>query len=1296
MSRRPFSVSQSGSVTPQHLARWLGRRVIADAEATPTDIHGLRVSYATGVNFNSSNTDTPITLPIPAGITNYRVHGIRISGASAAINSATCGVFTQPGGTGIAVVASGTPVTVTQTGNDVNNNMQSLTIVNQDIIAFGDTTLYFRVQTPQGVAAKANVSIAYELLDISSQVSQIAPKPIPGPSLMTTSAGVFNSSNQLVRTLWSAQVTARASTPAAAAAAWDGTLDDGSVAPTGVYTIGLLTTNTTYTWEGVIGNTTFPHYDSNPGGTFQNSLRYIQGTTPIASMAIADSLDLYYCNVYHEKNSTVYFTTTSDLQHSWNPAFWPNFGLSTDTGSEPQWGTLGLFTQCCTDGTNIYFGVNNGTTGASNPVIGVVASTHLQIAFAAGDANHFIGKYTGTGNSFPAGIAAQHGGSGFIFYCRPLVNQLIVLKETDGSLAQTITAFPFPLGVACNPVDGTLWLNYQPAGHSAVDTTEKFTVNATTGAITTTGIQIVGPVPSSMGLTVSPDGTTLLLMDQNTQQIRAYNASNGTVKTAFGTSGVFGQLNGYATSPVVTDTKFMFNSPFSGLSSTLGGYVYFAPDGSWWLGDGGNYRNLHFSAGNSPTVIEHMDYLPTMYSCNLYRNDNTRVFANFLEFKIDYTLPLQPGNGSWKLVNNWSYGLTAVNFNDFNAMLSVGTYSNGRSYVILANSNTDQRDVWELTPSGLRNTGVSMNGSSNYIDSAFNIWSIDSNFGAPGGGSVYINPFTGFDVNNNPTWAGDPLQRGFNFPPVAPGWQTITTSQPAPAAAPDIEVFHPPVGALANNIYPVMKFRGVPANSTWTNTNHIGGIDATTGAWRFSIHPEGPPLIAGPSTVYLWYPEAPYVSTWGGPSSNYLSGVFYNQGGTDFFTSFRGELWGNGQTNMISHWHESGLLINRFGEVSPYFASSPVVVPNVNFVSGVPVSGLPNNTQALSGIGVPGRAGNAGPSGVAYMGNDAYVWHGEEWLHSGLHRWHIANMNSIKFNPTYATVNWNSGSYVPFQTPGDLLYGLPYNNGNLPNNTAGWTRSPTSNIGTFPTGPLGGGSPGYIVMTNGILNDTHVSPDITIDHNQFGVLPTPCNTQRTIPRTKTGNWSLEIGAQFSQAGGGTNANGNGWQASGTAIPSPLAGHTYNGMWLDVLDGSGNRIVSIFTGGYSNASRNIGFYSMYANEQPITPLGIFTGGPAGNDPFGHNWQAYTQGGWIYPGEPLYDGSQLKLCKHIVINASVGANTLTVSYGPDAITVTPYDPGADIVHPAAFSVNTKTDPSSGVINAGIAIFKLQFNE
>lgn len=157
-------VEQSGPVTPAHLASWTTTGVIQDAGVTLVNTYGQFEISVTGINFNSATTDTPIAINLPAGFTRYRVSTIIISGASASLSTATCGVFTGAGGTGVAIVANASSITVTASTTDINNNMQALTIANQNTLALSDGTIFFRVVGAQGSAATANVTVHYEPL----------------------------------------------------------------------------------------------------------------------------------------------------------------------------------------------------------------------------------------------------------------------------------------------------------------------------------------------------------------------------------------------------------------------------------------------------------------------------------------------------------------------------------------------------------------------------------------------------------------------------------------------------------------------------------------------------------------------------------------------------------------------------------------------------------------------------------------------------------------------------------------------------------------------------------------------------------------------------------------------------------------------------------------------------------------------------------------------------------------------------------------------------------------------------
>lgn len=120
---------------------------------------GLQRYQLTAVDFNSANTDNAIAITLNPGSSRYRVNACFISGASHDLSTATCGLFTAAAAGGTAIVTSGTAITVTATTEGTNANMQSLTINNGTTQSWNLTTLYFRVQTPEGAAATGNVTL---------------------------------------------------------------------------------------------------------------------------------------------------------------------------------------------------------------------------------------------------------------------------------------------------------------------------------------------------------------------------------------------------------------------------------------------------------------------------------------------------------------------------------------------------------------------------------------------------------------------------------------------------------------------------------------------------------------------------------------------------------------------------------------------------------------------------------------------------------------------------------------------------------------------------------------------------------------------------------------------------------------------------------------------------------------------------------------------------------------------------------------------------------------------------------
>ena len=119
---------------------------------------GLVVIKTSGVNFNSANSDNPITITLPTGFTRYRVDSCILSGASGSLSTATCAIYTAASAGGV-VVAGSTIITVTATAESTNNNMQVITPSLANTESYNVAALYFRVLTAEGSAATGNVSL---------------------------------------------------------------------------------------------------------------------------------------------------------------------------------------------------------------------------------------------------------------------------------------------------------------------------------------------------------------------------------------------------------------------------------------------------------------------------------------------------------------------------------------------------------------------------------------------------------------------------------------------------------------------------------------------------------------------------------------------------------------------------------------------------------------------------------------------------------------------------------------------------------------------------------------------------------------------------------------------------------------------------------------------------------------------------------------------------------------------------------------------------------------------------------
>lgn len=1025
-----------------------------------------------------------------------------------------------------------------------------------------------------------------------------------------SSAGVFDSNGILVRTLWSAIANhANVDNPEAE---WDGTLDDLSVAPTGTYTIKVLEHNTNYTWEGVIGNTSPDH----------STLYYHNEAGQIQGMGITDAGEMYYTHGFDERWSVAHVTTTADPNTT--DILFTNWGFRF---------TAAVMHAVCTDGTRAYFALAPVGDLTRSEVSIVNCVTHTNVALSPGYAVYTSADGAPANTWNISGIAVQKSGP-VLAVARAGKGEIWTVDKTTGA---TFNKYPAllatPYFVATSPTTGDLWVIYGDRS-----TATKLTMDSS-GVLTTTGVTITG-LSDGLALAVSPDGTTLLIVDGGaSQQVKAFNTSDGSVKAAFGTGGAFGDAGGYATSPAVTDTKFMFAMTMGFAGGGPQSYIAFQADGSFWLGDPGNCRNLHFSSGNSPTLLQTVSWIPSFYSCRVCMNDPTRVFSGWLEWKIDYSLPLAIGNGSWYLANNWAYGVATTDYDQYNALRWVATLSNGRTYATTIRATnpfpTFVRNVVELRTTGLYDTGFLVAGYTGFDENWNNFF---INAAGPGqSGSVQLNPMIGFDGSGTPLW------QFFWGPDIQNPLARYITTQVLPATFPtlDDDILGGPnprqVSSLGNGLWPIYE-RG-------TQTGYrLGGIEATTGLVKFSAHPVNPGTFGGHGQKYLFFPEPPFFPIGNSTAGfNHAGFITYLPGATDFFTCCKGEGWGNNQTNVWQHWHESGLMLGTFGVAAPYFAANSVSFPP-------PYDGLTDPAPAVASTSFKGLAemsGNSFEGAVVSVGGAYYLYENDEWYHGGMHRWHVDLGTGVSVSNF--SVSWDSSNYpvIPAD-PTDMLAGLPYATSSVPDNTAGWHRNPTTNDTT--DGNIG---PYRIVSTNFTTCNPHNSPDITFE----GILSNPgVATDWTLSRDLAGNgtdWTLSMSVFF-------------LYGLLHALFTQISGL----ILLDVLDNTGKIIARV--------------YSAY-NATPTNSFGVYFNGTPLFTPYAlAREQAFRA--YVEAKRPL------------VISGTSGR--VDVTYDTHSLTIlSPYEVGANILMPTTFRMTYHAGTSSAGVGgpyprAGVNISEMTF--
>jgi hypothetical protein len=741
-----------------------------------------------------------------------------------------------------------------------------------------------------------------------------------------TSAGVYTSDSVLIKTLWSG-VTYSSGTHNAT---WDGTTDEGQMAGNGTYYIKVLSNNVNAVWEGTIGNNS----DSIYGGTVQ------RGYDRITCMAIAGNY-AYYGKNYSEGNpSQLKFLLSKPRQRiQLMPA-------NEGTGQATRF--------VATDGTTVFWaGPDTRPAPDYYFIFATRTSNDSEVLFSAGKSYK-----AAVGRTYPSvidtikndngvisGLAVQYAGN-YLFASHSVLNELHVLDKTTGAIVQNLS-FTDPGVVAVDSSDH-LWLTYTNGSTRQV---EKFTVNAN-GTLTSTGVVLTG-LSWPVAIAAAPDNQTIVVADAGaSQQLKAFNINTGIA------GWTYGQAGGFANGSQLANDKFYF----SDLRSILGSFIAFQSNGSYWMGDLGNARAQKYSASNS--FLERIQYIPHFYSCVVDPNNPQRVFADYMEYKIDYSLPIGRNNGSWSLVRNWGYNMT-TNLEDHNNRLRcVATLSNGKTYALAYNTITSSNKKWqvvELPGTGnLRYTGVLIPNDNTQLTFLYPDGSLRKVTRLLNVGQTTTwtkKNLTGFDANSNPLWGADSVLA--TAPPATPGdpgwFGNQLKVRPGEITSSDI----------------VVAFDGGNEHPGFDNY-HLGGIKRGTNKWLWRT---------AMSTLTDYIGPFPADGSYDVANNVQHSGVSAMASGRTIFWGYHGEFWKNSQTNKWNIVYDNGLFVNQFGVLGPDVAGKEVVY---------------------------GMAGNAYGANIVRMGDTAYLYHNDEGHHGGIHRWRITGLNAI--NVQTATVNFaNNG-----------------------------------------------------------------------------------------------------------------------------------------------------------------------------------------------------------------------------------------------------------------------------------------------
>ena len=478
--------------------------------------------------------------------------------------------------------------------------------------------------------------------------------------------------------------------------------------------------------------------------------------------------------------------------------------------------------------------------------------------------------------------------------------------------------------------DGDLWVVSTTAvlRYTAIDSTPQLLA-------TVDGLN----KPLAVAADPADDGAVWVADGGSSQQLR-HIGRNGVADV------VIGQRGGLANQATVAPDRLCFAGvgPLEHTALTVDGA------GHVWVVDSCSNRLLRYTAAGA--LADTVAWLPASYVSAVDSQRPQRVFANFLEFEVDYTRALGTP-GAWRLLRNWLPSLPAAlrggdstNWG-FGGFRVVTTLANGRSYAQMMVAG--QGVIVELAAAGTVREVLRLPAPAGSQSAAVLQANGDLHHGADEGTRqvVYRRRLEGFDSSGAPRWAAQ---------------ATVLASVAMQASAP----YHRmgTFTGVTGPRWPVTESGLV----VWFNPSvdasdglHLGAVPLGATQWSWQASPSGP--LDGRGSYQTRSADA--AIHYGGNVAMVLGrSVLYGYHGEFYSDLSTGRV---GQANQFMHFLDNGLFVGQFGVTSTRGIYAPE----------------------------PGRSGNAFSPSMVRVAGRSYLYHNDESTWGGVHRWEIQGADDI-------------------------------------------------------------------------------------------------------------------------------------------------------------------------------------------------------------------------------------------------------------------------------------------------------------